>query len=134
MVKKPKKIVPFPKQLKQGLTDEDRAELDRLRPTVAFSEEEYHLMRRVGYDSFALYMNLAFLCDPATGVVDDETYDSLRQHVRNEDLTVISRSNVRICLLELDGVGLVVFDRTTGTKRRPTLSVRLPLQVDDGAT
>jgi hypothetical protein len=110
---------------------EARALLAR-KPELSISREEWDLLRKVNHDSFALYMQLAWACDERTGIVHGATYDSLRKNLLNADLVPVGRANVRICLLELDDAGLIVFDRSTPTKTSPELGIRTPHQMEAG--
>lgn len=122
---------PRVKKPKREPTAQDLA-LAARKPQLRISRLESTLMHKVGFDSFALYVELAWHCDARTGIVHGTTYDYLRGNILNDNLEPIGRANLRICLLELDDVGLIVFDRATPTPTNPHLGITVPHQIEAG--
>lgn len=121
---------PFSRTPPAKISDKDRRQLAR-KPVINISDVEYKLLRKVSHKAFALYLELAWACD-ATGAVHGATYDDLRQHIKDENLVPIGRALLRSCLLELDAMKLIVFDRTTPKKVDGALGIVVAHQIAPG--
>ena len=128
---KPRKVLPFPRRLLRP-SAAGRELLGSKRQSVEVSEEVLEVMRGVSHEAFAFYFRLAFRCD-AAGVVNGATYDNLRSAVVEGQPPLMSRSNVRARLVELDAAGLIELDRGTPAKADLVLGIVMPHQSDDVA-